>query len=145
MTPCTIPGPAVPFARPRPGGGHFYQLPSYAAWRASATLVLRAHASRLRCPRIDAGPVAVSVVAVHPRAAERPAWCPRAAWAPGGRVPAVTRMDLDNVVKAVLDALADAGVFADDRQVCRVQANSYYAATGEAPAVHVGWEAVAPG
>lgn len=38
----TIPGPAAPFARPRFNGARGYQDPTYAAWKRSAALLLRA-------------------------------------------------------------------------------------------------------
>ena len=129
----TIPGAPVPFARPRFGGGRVYQAPDYARWRTGAALVLRA----ARLPPIVAGPVSVSIVAVHPRPATRPSWCSREVWTTGGRCSAVTRMDLDNVAKAVLDAATDAGLWTDDRQVACIFAASVYAAVGESPHVEV--------
>ena len=136
----TIPGPPVPFARPRFDGrsGRAYQDRDYAAWRRGAALVLRA----ARGPTIADGPVSVRVAAYSPRPARRPDWCDRAAWATGEATPAVTRCDLDNVAKAVLDACTDAGLWSDDRQVASIDARQWYAAVGDPPRVVVSVEAV---
>ena len=144
VSPCIISGKPVPFARPRFSGGRGYQSPEYAAWRARAALFLRAHRSRQGCPTIESGPVAVSITAVHARPNQRPAWCPREAWIASAPLVAISRADLDNIAKAGMDALTDCGAFADDRQVCRIVADSRYAPPGAEGCVIVHWEAMAP-
>jgi len=131
----TIAGPPVPFARPRFDGrsGRAFQAPGYARWRSTAALVLRAGLVE----RVEAGPVEVWIEAHHPRPAARPAWMDREAWARGDACLAVTRMDADNIAKAVLDALATAGAFADDRQVAMLELSSWYAPRGRDPAIQV--------
>lgn len=41
--------------------------------------------------------------------------------ATGSRIPKVTRPDLDNMAKTILDALTDAGAFEDDSQVTHLE------------------------
>ena len=53
------------------------------------------------------------------------------------RQPHIGPPDLDNVLKAVCDALQLAGVVADDRTICRATARKDYAARGEEPCVIV--------
>jgi Holliday junction resolvase RusA-like endonuclease len=53
------------------------------------------------------------------------------------RFPHAQKPDLDNVLKAVCDALEKAGVLEDDKQIAVHHASKVWAAAGEAPAVHV--------
>lgn len=53
------------------------------------------------------------------------------------RFPHGQKPDLDNVLKAVCDALEKAGVIEDDKQIAVHHASKVWAAAGEAPAVHV--------
>lgn len=53
------------------------------------------------------------------------------------RFPHAQKPDLDNVLKAVCDALEKAGVIEDDKQIAVHHASKVWAAAGEAPAVHV--------
>lgn len=48
-----------------------------------------------------------------------------------GRIPHVTTPDIDNCAKAASDALQQAGVVLDDKQVTRLVATKAYAAKGE--------------
>lgn len=54
-----------------------------------------------------------------------------------GRVPHVARPDLDNLAKAVLDALTDDDWFLDDSQVVQLDAQKWYAARGSSVGVAV--------
>ena len=47
------------------------------------------------------------------------------------------RPDLDKLIRAVLDALTDAGVLRDDAQVDDIRARKRYCAEGESPGVRV--------
>jgi Holliday junction resolvase RusA-like endonuclease len=53
------------------------------------------------------------------------------------RLPHGQKPDLDNVLKAVCDALEKAGVIEDDKQIAVHHASKVWAAAGEAPAVHL--------
>lgn len=61
---------------------------------------------------------------------------------PEGRVPHLGRPDVDNVAKAVMDALTKAGVIRDDAQVCGLHATKAYAGKSEGPCVEVTMRAV---
>jgi crossover junction endodeoxyribonuclease RusA len=47
------------------------------------------------------------------------------------------RPDLDKLVRAILDALTDAGAFRDDAQVDEIRARKRYCTDGESPGVKV--------
>jgi len=119
-------GNPVPFARPRFSGKRAYQAPVYAAWKAGAALQLRAAA---RGQSFARQPLALEVNVYHPRPATRPAHADRPIWSAGGCCYAITRSDLDNHIKAVCDALQDAGIIADDRWIVHIVAWSWYAPT----------------
>jgi crossover junction endodeoxyribonuclease RusA len=129
-------GAPVACSRPRVTGRRSYYPAAYDGWRRAAAVLLRAqHEGRDPIQ----GPVTVEVVAIHPRPRRCPAGL-RAWWGPG-RVVKATRPDIDNIVKAALDALDAAGVLADDGQVVRLVAQDWYAAEDEDPAVVVRvWE-----
>jgi Holliday junction resolvase RusA-like endonuclease len=59
---------------------------------------------------------------------------------PEGRMLKVTRPDIDNVVKSILDGMRE--VWSDDSVVCDVRAEKYYAAKGEEPHALVTVEAM---
>jgi Holliday junction resolvase RusA-like endonuclease len=127
---CTIPGHAVPFARPRFAGRRGYNEPGYAAWKRAAALCIRAGAGVRAFAPLE--PVEVEIAVYAARPARRPAHVPVAEWRGGGVAPRIGRSDLDNVVKAVLDAAVDSGVLPDDRQVVAIVARQWYApARGE--------------
>ena len=131
----TIPGTPVPFARPRFNGARGYQDPTYDAWKRSAALILRAalHGG----PAFVRQPLALEVNVYHPRPKVRPAHVDRLTWSAGVCCYAITRMDLDNCIKAVADALQDGGVIGDDRWIVQLVAWSWYAPTFGAVGVDV--------
>lgn len=79
------------------------------------------------------GPVSVVILAVFPcpKADHRKRQKPARRWHTGGNG------DLDNIAKAVLDAGNQAGIWADDRQVCQLTARKMIAAQDESPFVQV--------
>lgn len=81
--------------------------------------------------------VTLTVVVVWPRPISIPDRVSKAEWQSGGRVLASSTADLDNVVKAVQDAVNRSLVWPDDRYVVKLDAESVYAAVGEAPCVEV--------
>ena len=131
----TIPGPAVPFARPRFNGGRGYQDPTYAAWKRKAALILRA--ALKGGPAFAREPLALGVHVFHPRPKARPSHVDRLTWSAGVCCYAIARMDLDNCIKAVADALQDGGVIADDRWLVHIVGTSWYAPTFGAVGVDV--------
>lgn len=56
---------------------------------------------------------------------------------PRGPIAHTVRLDSDNLAKAVMDAMTDAGVWRDDRQVDRLSVRKCYVAMGYAPGVRV--------
>jgi Holliday junction resolvase RusA-like endonuclease len=54
---------------------------------------------------------------------------------PAGRIPAVKRPDLDNLVKGLLDAIK--GYWVDDSQIVSMQLQKHYAAKEEKPHIHI--------
>ena len=127
----TIPGQPVGKGRPRValrGGAARALTPAKTVrWEQGAAMVLRA-AWQGTQPHDGAVAAVVTAVARRPKRLTRrkdpdgPIWRPK-------------RPDLDNVVKATLDALQLAGVIRDDAQVVHLLARSLYAAKGAEPCV----------
>ncbi len=112
MTDLWIPGKPVPASRPRVVNGHAYTPQRYRDWKGEAAIRLRMQTDA----RFD-GPVAVTVVvgADGIMVTVEPTEVPR---------PRGVRGDLDNIAgKAVLDALQDAGILANDSLVHRLVAS----------------------
>lgn len=130
----TIPGPAIPFARPRFSAGRGYQDPAYAAWKRCAALILRAAGGGRPLSR---QPLALEVTLYRERPKARPEGVDAATWKMGIACLAIGRSDLDNHVKAVADALVDSGVIADDRWIVHIVATSWYAPSFGAVGVDV--------
>lgn len=108
-----VPGQPVPQPRPRfssrGGFGRAYTPKSHPVNAYRQAIVLMAQAKRLQP---IAGPVTLSVDAVFER--------PPSHWRKYDLkpdAPAWPRADGDNILKAVADALTDAGVWGDDDQV----------------------------
>ncbi len=106
-------------------------------WEEGAAMLIRA-ALPFSVP--ISGPVVVVIDAIHSRPKSRPSAIDRELWTPGGRVPKPTRADVDNIAKAVLDALTKARAWQDDGQVWSLTARKWYAATSERPHVEISIE-----
>lgn len=129
-----IPGKPVPAARPRVVHGHAYTPDGYARWKAYAAAVIRLAARGVTLPD---GPLELVLTVTHPRPATRPQHVSPEAWATRMIVPAITRSDLDNHVKAVADALQDSGMLDNDNRIAHIVASSWYAGTSEAQGVRL--------
>lgn len=104
-----------PLATPRPRAtkrGTVYYPANYKKYIAA----LRKDLQELDIPE---GPLQAEIVFVLPRIKKLPVH--------GNRVIHTKRPDLDNMVKAVLDALP----IPDDARICKITAVKYYAASGE--------------
>lgn len=103
------------------------QRAKLAAWRAAVAWSARAAAAAARVPTPLAPPVAARVEFRLPRPQRAPAaqrWHTR-------------RPDIDKLARAVLDALVDAGVIADDSHVAELTAVKVLAARVEQPGASV--------
>lgn len=133
MLHATIPGAPVAKGRPRAttvgGRARLYTPAKTRQWEAKAAECIRAEWGQQEPLQ---GPVCVSVLVVRARPSSK-TWKRKPMppeWAP-------TRPDLDNYVKAALDAVSRAGVWVDDSQVIRLTATKRIAAGGELPRVEV--------
>lgn len=122
-------GKGRPRATVRGGHARVYTPSATAQWEFFA-------ANELRTARGDdppfTGPLACEIVAVFTRTAE----LLRHTKAHGfkhaeGRIAHPVKPDLDNVIKAVLDAAEKAQIFTDDKQISTITASKFYAALGE--------------
>ncbi len=132
----TIPGPPVGKGRPRAtvarGRVRTYTPKKTAQWEAvAASTMMRSWGS----PPLDC-PVSVSVLALFPRP-QRMVWKTK----PMEREPYTQKPDMDNVVKAALDAMEKAGIVRDDKVVWSIDCVSLYCSGDESPRVivRVGW------
>ena len=107
-----------------------------ATWEASAAWALRGEWRGQ--PPIDR-PVAVTVWAVGVRPKSEIPSARKLATAPelAGRLWRPTKPDVDNVIKAALDALVNAGVLRDDVLVVDVRGLSLWASLTEGPSVAI--------
>jgi len=113
---------------------------AYMAWKRKAALILANQARRAGFP-MGKGPIRVSVVAIFDRPLSRPASVSKEDWG-GGRVKRWSKPDADNLLKAVCDALQDAGIVVDD---CFIEIGSvirWYGSVGELPSVLISIEEV---
>ena len=123
--------PGVPKPQPRPrafargGRARVYDPGTAEGWKSAVATALRAHIPET--PVTDAVDVRVTFYLPRPKghlgtgrnaAVLRPS-------APRRPTP---RPDLDNLAKAVLDALGELGFWRDDAQVCRLDAAKEYTA-----------------
>ena len=136
-----LPGDPVPCPRPRASvvGGHAaIHMPSdYMAWKKKAALVL-VNQFRTQGGIIGSGqPIRVSVAAVFDRPLSRPASIWADDWKRGGRLKRWSKPDADNLLKAVCDALQDAGIVSDDCKVEIGGVTRWYGCTGELPKVEI--------
>ena len=78
------------------------------------------------------GALACEIVAVFTRTAELLRHTKAHGWKYSeGRIAHPVKPDLDNVIKATLDAAEKARIFNDDKQVSTITASKFYAALGE--------------
>ena len=120
-----VPGDPVPKGRPRisarGGYARAYTPKATRDYEAAVCAAATAAREQARGPWPIVGPVRVEVSAVF----ARPGRLFRQA-DPDGRVPHDKRPDLDNVLKAILDGMDQAGVWGDDGQVCELAATQWY-------------------
>jgi Holliday junction resolvase RusA-like endonuclease len=132
----TIPGPPIGKGRPRTairnGFVRTYTPKPTAQWEAVAAATLM---SRWDGAPLDV-PVSVGIVALFPRP-QRMIWKQK----PMLREPYCQKPDIDNMAKAVLDALEKGGIIRDDKAVWSLDCIALYCSGDESPSVgvRVGW------
>ena len=129
---CEILGEPVGKGRARAavvaGRARLYTPAKTASWEQSAAQVMR----KLWAQAPYEGPVHLVILACS----SRPKRLLRKK-DPDGRMLRPTKPDVDNVAKAVADAMVKAGVLRDDVQVTTLTARSLYVARDEGPRVEV--------
>jgi Holliday junction resolvase RusA-like endonuclease len=107
----------IPKAQPRPrmtASGHVYNPDSANAWKE---IVRTAFAAFHKPPITNPIRLRVSFFLPRPRAMKK-----------GTAVPHVKKPDVDNLLKALMDAMTTAGVWKDDALVYVTEAGKWYAA-----------------
>lgn len=122
----TVPMRPKPKGRPRFGRGRTYTPKATAAFEGE--LALRAGAEL--GGRTLLGPLELHLTFVFRRT--------RVAPKGKGRAPRTCAPDLDNLAKAVMDALTGAQAWEDDRQVTRISAAKWWGEAGEDSSISVG-------
>lgn len=110
MISMTLPIAPVPFSRPRCNGNQFYNAPKYSKFKKQLSILLQFHFGKKK--PIE-GPVElrVSFSFIKPKTSKND--CP------------VVRPDLDNFLKAVMDA-ANGILWGDDSQVVSIFTKKQY-------------------
>lgn len=129
-------GKGRPRATVGPGGrARVYTPTASADWEHYAAVELAAAYVTACYPDPAAGmlgPLGCEIVAVFTRTAELLRHTKANGWKYSeGRIAHPVKPDLDNVIKATLDAAEKAGLFTDDKQVSTITASKFYAALGE--------------
>ena len=127
----TIPGPPVGKQRARTvrtssGKARSYTPTKTKAWETKCAVLARRHWRTPSCALVR---LTVEAVKARPQRLMRKA-------DPDGRIRCGTTPDLDNITKAVGDAL-NGICYGDDSQVVELVASKWYAARGEGPCVEV--------
>jgi Holliday junction resolvase RusA-like endonuclease len=133
-----IPGAPVGKGRPRfqmrPGRNpRVYTPKKTELWETRAAQILRApRASPMK------GPIELEIKAFHKRPKTRPKSIPLDVWKGGRRCHKPTKPDLDNIIKAVGDAIDRAGLFeTSDAQIVSIKAEDFYAGLNDAIGVQI--------
>lgn len=135
MTELRIPGRPYAQERHRTGNGRTYNTQGTIDYRRAVWAVWTK--ARYAGAEPLEGPFVVEILCLYRRPKSRPKSVPLEAWATGRRVFRPGRPDLDNLAKAVLDALQAAGAFKDDGQCVELSVRKAYTGHKEAPATLV--------
>ena len=119
-----LPGEPVAQARARTGKGFAYYPAKCANYRKTAALLLRSQYVGQPHPFGPVvGPVKLGLLFYRVRPKSNKSQWP------------TVKPDLDNYVKMLCDALMDAGVLADDSQVCALNAGKFWVEESSDPSV----------
>jgi Holliday junction resolvase RusA-like endonuclease len=98
-----------------------------------AATIIRAHMSKPL-----SGALELEVKAFHKRPKSRPKMIPLGVWKGGKRCHKPTKPDLDNIIKAVGDALDRAGLFeTSDAQIVSIKAKDFYTGLNDTVGVSI--------
>jgi Holliday junction resolvase RusA-like endonuclease len=111
--------------------GHHVMHPASRAWRERAVAQMRAELGAAWAPLWEL--LAVDIIIALPRPATRPAHIGRDVWKDGVVVACAGRGDVDNYVKAALDAAVDARLMTADHLVSTLTARKVYHGVGGVP------------
>ena len=131
----TVGIPGAPVAKERPRvtkTGRAYTPTKTRQWEKMAAQAIRFGWGST--PMVDRA-IMITVTAVYPRPKRKPRGVTADVWQEGARIWRPCRPDLDNVIKAALDAAQLAGVLKDDGLVVELHAVKVWAAIGESPSV----------
>jgi len=120
----------IPKAQPRPrvsASGHVYNPGSADAWKEE----IKATFLPVRKPTIT-GPVRLTVRFSLP--------APKGMKVTGFATPHAKKPDTDNLLKAVMDAMTETGIWKDDAQVFETAAGKYYAGKETGAQITVEWD-----
>lgn len=121
----SIPGHPVPKLRPRvTKSGRAYTPSRTKEWEQMAAQCIALEWGNT--PKVER-PIQLVIAAVFSRPKKRPAKVTKEAWESGLRIWRPAKPDLDNLVKAVLDAAQMSGVLVDDYYVVDLAARKLYA------------------
>jgi len=123
--------PIIPVAKGRPRhtkGGHTYTPAKTRGYEAALKALVMA-----QCPHVEPleGPLVLRIVFYLPRPKRLMRVCD-----PDGPVPAPLRPDLDNLVKALKDAM-NGVLWSDDAQIVVLRASKWYHGKSGAPGVYL--------
>ena len=116
----TIPGQPIPKARPRFSNGRVYTPTRTKEYESR----IKQHLKHLETPITNPVEVQITAILKRPKYMQKPKFYK-------GLIPHTKRPDLDNIVKAVLDALNN--TLKDDAQVHTLRAQKFYAEIDQLP------------
>jgi len=121
----TFQGSPVSMGRPRKGRFGMYTAPKSAKYMKDKVVSLK---TELDDKEPMEGPLKVCVTFVH----KRPQRLLKKT-SPEGRIRKVTKPDIDNLVKMVLDILTHSRIWKDDNQVVKLVCEDWYCSKDEEP------------
>jgi len=129
----TIPGTPVAQGRPRArrhgDGVQVYDPPKTAKWKRGACIVMRAAAPKPLPLCEPDTPLGVEVVVIHARPKSM------SLLRQPGPVWKTSKPDVDNILKALLDAGGMAGLWHDDAQIVRLDARKVWRGSDQKPGI----------
>lgn len=111
-------GAPRPRARNTGGFARVYNPPEYTDWKHNAAMDLKAY---WKHEQINGGYISLSidVVCSRPKSLTRKK-------DPDGRIPHNKKPDVDNIAKAVMDSMVEAGIMSDDKLVNQLFIRKWY-------------------